>query len=327
MAIATLIAAGRLDDRLVERALGLLRELDPKAALPPLDRRGRRCGPALLRRSEGRALGDGRARRRGPRRSAGRAALEAAARRRHGFDHHRPGMHRRARRLCRPQGKGRADHRARDAGRARFPRRAARAGPAARRASTSARSSAASTSGSKSPPARKRSSRRCARAGRAACSSRAASCPSPSRSPSAVGFDRVKANRLVFTGGKLSGEVGDPIVDAMAKRDALDRSARAAGPEPRGRARRRRRRKRQADDRGSRARDRLPRQAGAGRGRRRRAQTSRPRRACSGCRASAAATGSGADYFAGNGEAGDAERVARGLRRRTCSRTARPGGG
>ena len=38
---------------------------------------------------------------------------------------------------------------------------------------------------------------------------------------SAVGFDRVRANRLVFTGGKLSGEVGDPIVDAMAKRDAL----------------------------------------------------------------------------------------------------------
>jgi len=38
---------------------------------------------------------------------------------------------------------------------------------------------------------------------------------------SAVGFDRVKANRLIFTGGKLSGEVGDPIVDAMAKRDSL----------------------------------------------------------------------------------------------------------
>src|SRR4026209_140408 len=32
MAIATLIAAGRLDDRLVDRAPGLLRELDPKAA-------------------------------------------------------------------------------------------------------------------------------------------------------------------------------------------------------------------------------------------------------------------------------------------------------
>jgi phosphoserine phosphatase len=38
---------------------------------------------------------------------------------------------------------------------------------------------------------------------------------------SAVGFDRVRANRLVFAGGKLSGEVGDPIVDARAKRDAL----------------------------------------------------------------------------------------------------------
>src|SRR4051812_36750308 len=32
MAIATLIAAGRLDDRLVDRALGLLREIDPRAA-------------------------------------------------------------------------------------------------------------------------------------------------------------------------------------------------------------------------------------------------------------------------------------------------------
>jgi phosphoserine phosphatase len=37
----------------------------------------------------------------------------------------------------------------------------------------------------------------------------------------AAGFDRVRANRLVFAGGKLSGEVGDPIVDAMAKREAL----------------------------------------------------------------------------------------------------------
>jgi phosphoserine phosphatase len=36
-----------------------------------------------------------------------------------------------------------------------------------------------------------------------------------------VGFDRVKANRLVFVGGKLSGEVGDPIVDAMVKRESL----------------------------------------------------------------------------------------------------------
>ncbi|HET7317297.1 MAG TPA: phosphoserine phosphatase SerB [Sphingomicrobium sp.] len=32
MAIATVIAAGRLDDRLIDRALGLLREIDPRAA-------------------------------------------------------------------------------------------------------------------------------------------------------------------------------------------------------------------------------------------------------------------------------------------------------
>ena len=37
----------------------------------------------------------------------------------------------------------------------------------------------------------------------------------------AVGFDRVRANRLVFDAGRLSGEVGDPIVDGIAKRDAL----------------------------------------------------------------------------------------------------------
>lgn len=37
----------------------------------------------------------------------------------------------------------------------------------------------------------------------------------------AAGFDRVKANRLLFAGGKLSGEVGEPIVDAIAKRNAL----------------------------------------------------------------------------------------------------------
>ena len=37
----------------------------------------------------------------------------------------------------------------------------------------------------------------------------------------AVGFDRVRANRLVFAAGKLSGEVGDPIVDSVTKREAL----------------------------------------------------------------------------------------------------------
>lgn len=48
----------------------------------------------------------------------------------------------------------------------------------------------------------------------------------------AVGFDRVKANRLVFAGGKLSGEVGDPIVDAMAKRDALVEAREQLGLRP-----------------------------------------------------------------------------------------------
>ena len=44
-----------------------------------------------------------------------------------------------------------------------------------------------------------------------------------------VGFDRVHANRLVFAGGKLSGEVGHPIVDARAKRDALIETRDALG--------------------------------------------------------------------------------------------------
>lgn len=47
-----------------------------------------------------------------------------------------------------------------------------------------------------------------------------------------VGFNRVRANRLVFAGGKLSGEVGDPIVDAMAKRDALIEARAELGLEP-----------------------------------------------------------------------------------------------
>ena len=36
-----------------------------------------------------------------------------------------------------------------------------------------------------------------------------------------VGFDRVRANRLIFANGRLSGEVEEPIVDAGTKRDAL----------------------------------------------------------------------------------------------------------
>src|SRR3954452_6498341 len=47
-----------------------------------------------------------------------------------------------------------------------------------------------------------------------------------------VGFDRVRANRLIFAGGKLSGEVGDPIVDALAKRDALAEAREQLGLSP-----------------------------------------------------------------------------------------------
>ena len=47
-----------------------------------------------------------------------------------------------------------------------------------------------------------------------------------------VGFDRVRANRLVFAGGKLSGEVGDPIVDAMVKRQALIEAREQLGLRP-----------------------------------------------------------------------------------------------
>ena len=36
-----------------------------------------------------------------------------------------------------------------------------------------------------------------------------------------IGFDRVRANRLLFDGKQLSGRVEDPIVDAQAKLDAL----------------------------------------------------------------------------------------------------------
>lgn len=36
-----------------------------------------------------------------------------------------------------------------------------------------------------------------------------------------TGFDRVSANRLVVAQGKLSGEVEEPVIDAAAKRDAL----------------------------------------------------------------------------------------------------------
>jgi phosphoserine phosphatase len=37
----------------------------------------------------------------------------------------------------------------------------------------------------------------------------------------ATGFDRIRANRLLFTAGKLSGEVASPVLDAEGKRNSL----------------------------------------------------------------------------------------------------------
>lgn len=47
-----------------------------------------------------------------------------------------------------------------------------------------------------------------------------------------IGFDRVRANTLLFDGTRLSGEVADPIVDAQAKRDALVQARGELGLEP-----------------------------------------------------------------------------------------------
>ncbi len=57
---------------------------------------------------------------------AARRTPQEASRRRYGFYHDRPGMHRRARRLCRFQGSRRGDHRARHARRDRVRTGAAR---------------------------------------------------------------------------------------------------------------------------------------------------------------------------------------------------------
>jgi phosphoserine phosphatase len=95
MTIATLIAAGRLDDRLIDRALGLLRELDPKAAFLHWIDEG---DAADLRFS-----GDAKAARWA---LSGLEDVDIVVQAR---------VPRRARRLCRPQGQGRSHHRAGDA--------------------------------------------------------------------------------------------------------------------------------------------------------------------------------------------------------------------
>ncbi len=47
-----------------------------------------------------------------------------------------------------------------------------------------------------------------------------------------LGFHAVRANRLLFDGGQLSGSVEDPIVDAKAKRDALIEAREEMGIRP-----------------------------------------------------------------------------------------------
>ncbi|HEU5481811.1 MAG TPA: phosphoserine phosphatase SerB [Sphingomicrobium sp.] len=47
-----------------------------------------------------------------------------------------------------------------------------------------------------------------------------------------IGFDRVRANRLLFDGTHLSGRVEDPIVDGQAKREALIEAREGLGLRP-----------------------------------------------------------------------------------------------
>ena len=47
-----------------------------------------------------------------------------------------------------------------------------------------------------------------------------------------IGFDKVRANRLVFEGTQLSGRVEDPIVDAQAKLDSLVEAREELGLRP-----------------------------------------------------------------------------------------------
>jgi phosphoserine phosphatase len=47
-----------------------------------------------------------------------------------------------------------------------------------------------------------------------------------------IGFDKVKANRLLFDGSQLNGKVGDPIVDAETKRASLIEAREQLGLKP-----------------------------------------------------------------------------------------------
>lgn len=232
MGVATLIAAGRLDDRLVDRALGLLRELDPKAAfLRWIDE-----GDAADLRFDG----DGK---------AARWALEALE----GADIIVQAEEQRWKRLLvadmdstiiaqecideladfvgLKEKVARITERAMQ-GELDFPgalRERVRllAGLDERALSRCLKERVDVTAGAETLV-------QTMRAGGSSCllvSGGFLSFAEPIAS--AVGFDRVRANRLIFTGGKLSGEVGDPIVDAMAKRDALIETREQLGLAPR----------------------------------------------------------------------------------------------
>jgi phosphoserine phosphatase len=232
MGVATLIAAGRLDDRLVDRALGLLRELDPRAAfLRWIDE-----GDAADLRFDG----DGK---------AARWALEALE----GADIIVQAEEQRWKRLLvadmdstiiaqecideladfvgLKEKVARITERAMQ-GELDFPgalRERVRllAGLDERALSRCLKERVDVTAGAETLV-------QTMRAGGSSCllvSGGFLSFAEPIAS--AVGFDRVRANRLIFTGGKLSGEVGDPIVDAMAKRDALIETREQLGLAPR----------------------------------------------------------------------------------------------
>src|SRR3954469_9914797 len=220
MAIATLIAAGRLDDRLVERALGQLREIDPKASfLHWIDE-----GDVADLRFDG----DSRAARGaiGPLENVdlvvqpeearwkrllvadmdstiiGQECIDELA------DY--AGLKERVARITERAMQGELDFPAALRERVRL-----LAGLDQRALSRCLDERVHITSGAETLV-------QTMRAGGASCllvSGGFMSFAEPIAS--AVGFDRVKANRLIFAGGKLSGEVGDPIVDAMSKREAL----------------------------------------------------------------------------------------------------------
>jgi phosphoserine phosphatase len=220
MAIATLIAAGRLDDRLVDRAQGLLREIDPKAAFSHWidegdaadlrftgDLKSARWAMAALDGVDVVVQGDE------PRwrkllvadmdsTIVGQECLDELA------DY--AGMKERVARITE-----RAMHGELDFSGALRERVRLLAGLDERALARCLDERVQVTAGAETLV-------QTMRAGGASCmlvSGGFLSFADPIAR--AVGFDRVKANRFVFAGGKLSGEVGDPIVDATAKREAL----------------------------------------------------------------------------------------------------------